>query len=57
LHTGSGKKSKKVHSFHVEEEWTGSFIVLGTTGSGKTTLIKYVNTMSDSTKLSYSTLL
>jgi type IV secretory pathway VirB4 component len=42
LHTGSGKKSKKVHSFHVEEEWTGSFIVLGTTGSGKTTLIKYV---------------
>jgi type IV secretory pathway VirB4 component len=46
-----------VHGFHVEEEWTGSFIVLGTTGSGKTTLIKYVNKMTDSTKLPYVELL
>jgi type IV secretory pathway VirB4 component len=41
LHKEAGKR---VHNFHVEEEWTGSFVVLGTTGSGKTTLIKYVYT-------------
>ncbi len=41
MHTGDGKR---VHDFLTEEEWTGSFIVLGTTGSGKTTLIKYVHT-------------
>jgi type IV secretory pathway VirB4 component len=43
LHKGDGKR---VHDFLTEEEWTGSFIVLGTTGSGKTTLIKYVHTQS-----------
>ena len=35
---------KLVHNFPGEEEWTGKFVVLGTTGSGKTTLIKYVHT-------------
>jgi type IV secretory pathway VirB4 component len=29
-----------VHNYEVEEEWRGNFIVLGTTGSGKTTMIK-----------------
>jgi type II secretory ATPase GspE/PulE/Tfp pilus assembly ATPase PilB-like protein len=32
--------SPKVHNFEVVQEWSGNFIVLGTTGSGKTTLIK-----------------
>lgn len=34
--------AQNVHDFEVEEEWTGNYIVLGTTGSGKTTLIKYM---------------
>jgi len=29
-----------VHCFAQEKDWTGNFIVLGTTGSGKTTLIR-----------------
>ena len=46
---GAGSKRKhdealKVHDFEVREEWSGNFIVLGTTGSGKTTLIKYMTT-------------
>ena len=42
---GAGKRTHedfKVHGFDVEQEWNGNFIVLGTTGSGKTTLIKCV---------------
>ncbi len=31
-----------IHDFHIDDEWTGNFIVLGTTGSGKTTLIRYM---------------
>ena len=33
-------QDERVHDYEVEEEWSGTFIVLGTTGSGKTTLIK-----------------
>ena len=33
-----------VHSFAQEKDWTGNFIVLGTTGSGKTTLIRCTRT-------------
>jgi type IV secretory pathway VirB4 component len=50
MHTGDGKR---VHDFLTEEEWTGSFIVLGTTGSGKITLIKYVHTVCELSKLFY----
>jgi ABC-type Fe3+/spermidine/putrescine transport system ATPase subunit len=36
----SGHGEGRIHDFHVDEEWHGNFIVLGTTGSGKTTLIR-----------------
>eukprot|EP00960_Hanusia_phi_P035545 751779-Hanusia_phi.AAC.1 len=35
-----------IHDFETHDEWNGNFIVLGTTGSGKTTLVRYMTEKS-----------
>jgi hypothetical protein len=37
-----------VHDHEEDKDWTGNFVVLGTTGSGKTTLIRYAPSRSES---------
>ena len=37
---GDGVWDGNVHDHEEGKDWTGNFVVLGTTGSGKTTLIR-----------------